>query len=387
MKLLIAVLWLTTLGAAFTLGQHLADESKREPQPQAREVRDLLSEALRDRDVLSRTARLSQTLRDLEERDLESAVAVFEAQRLGVTDSEVRLLMLAWCRFDPAGALAWARAWQGPWRTTLVRSAMYAWAFRDPNGAADAFRALGKPDRDEIRASLVSGWARSDARQGLTDFLFSRPASTERSRFVGVLLAELTKEGPESIRSWAESIPADAPNKAKTTAFLTAGGALAQNYPSDAVAFFEAHQEFDYAQPALKTIARRWVDFHEPAALFDWLVSLPASAGRADAVEAGFTRWWSQSPQEASAWLRAAPTAPAFDPAVAVFARQLSRTSAERAVGWAERIHDEPLRRRTLAPILRLWSREDAPAARAWMNAQEDLPKELQREFLRAPPT
>ena len=36
--------------------------------------------------------------------DVDAAVAVLEAQRLGVTEGEVRLFMLAWCRIDPAGA-------------------------------------------------------------------------------------------------------------------------------------------------------------------------------------------------------------------------------------------------------------------------------------------
>jgi hypothetical protein len=385
-KLLIAALWAATFGAAFVLGQQFAAGSAREtPVEPGAEVSVRLSEALRDRDVLTRTYRIAGAMQDLGERDVDAAVAVLEAQRLGVTEGEVRLFMLAWCRFDPAGAFAWADAWPGPWRSTLVRKAIFAWAFRDPEGAAEAFGAMETAHREELRASLVSGWARSDDKDGLTEFLFSRSAGPERSRFIGVLLAELMQDGPDAITNWAEGVPVDAPNQAKATAFLTAGGALAQNDPSDATALFEAHQQFEYAQPALKTIARRWVDHHEPQELFTWLLSLPASGGRAEAVEAGFTRWWSKAPQDARAWLDAAPPGEALDPAVAVFARELSRTSARRAVEWTERIHDEPLRRRTLTPILRLWSREDPSAARAWMNAQEDLPKELQREFLNPP--
>jgi hypothetical protein len=189
------------------------------------------------------------------------------------------------------------------------------------------------------------------------------------------------KDGPEAIVRWAEDVPVEAPNRAKVTAFLTAGGNLAQSDPSEAAAFYEAHKQFGYAQPALKTIARRWVDHHEPEMLFEWLFSLPAGEGVAEAVEAGFSRWWSTAPEDARAWINDAPSTEALDPAVAVFARHLARTSARRAVGWAGRIHDEPLRRRTLAPILRLWGREDPAAARAWMDAR-DLPKELQREFL-----
>ena len=126
------------------------------------------------------------------------------------------------------------------------------------------------------------------------------------------------------------------------------------------------------------------MDHHDPQQLFEWLLTLPDSEGVPDAVEAGFDRWWSKDPRAARAWLEAAPSSARLDPALVVFARHLSRNSAGQAVEWAERIHDEPLRRSTLVPILRLWSREDPSAARAWMDAQ-DLPKELQREILRAP--
>ncbi len=385
MKLLIAALWLATLGAAAVLGHQRAGEPISEARSGIRgEPADRLSDALRDRDVLTRTYRVAEALQELDEPDIDAAVAVLEAQRLGVTESEVRLFMLAWSRFDPVAAFNWADAWPGPWRGTLARMAIFAWAFRDPEGAAEAFGAMEPVLRNELHASLISGWARSGDTAGLTEYLFSKPSGSKRSRFIGVLLAELMTEGPEAIVSWAEAVPAEAPNRAKVTAFLTAGGALAQHDPSDATAFYEAHQQFGYAQPALKTIARRWVDHHDPAMLFEWLFSLPASEGVAEAVEAGFSRWWSGAPEEARAWLVAAPSIEALDPAVAVFVRHLSRTSAPRAVEWAERIRDEPLRRRTLAPLLRQWGRQDPAAARAWMNAR-DLPKELQRELLNPP--
>ncbi len=377
---------MATLGAAGVVGYQLAVESISRTRSEIRgEPADRLSDALRNRDVLTRTYRVAEALQELREPDIDAVVAVLEAQRLGVTEGEVRLLMLAWCRFDPAGAFAWADAWPGPWRSTLVRKAIFAWAFRDPEGAAEAFGGMEPALRKELRASLISGWARSEDTAGLTEYLFSQPAGSERSRFIAVLLAELMKEGPEAIVRWAEDVPVQAPKRAKLTAFLTAGGALAQYDPSDATAFYEAHQQFGYAQPALRTIARRWVDHHDPAMLFEWLFSLPAGEGVVDAVEAGFSRWWSRAPEDAGAWLRAAPSTEALDPAVAVFARDLSRSSAGRAVEWAERIHDEPLRRRTLAPLLQQWGREDPAAARAWMNTH-DLPKELQREFLNPPP-
>jgi len=156
---------------------------------------------------------------------------------------------------------------------------------------------------------------------------------------------------------------------------------LAQNDPKNAVAFFRAHQSYAYAQPALRTIARRWVDHHDPRDLFAWLEKLPPSEARNDAVDAGFSRWLSNRPDAARTWLRESERSEALDPAVAVFARETARASAPRAVEWADGIHDPILRRRLLTTILRQWVAEDRKAARAWMRTHS-VPVEVQREFL-----
>ncbi|MHC4224900.1 MAG: hypothetical protein ACYSUN_12980, partial [Planctomycetota bacterium] len=177
MRLLLAVLWAATLGAAVALGHHLALESISRTRSETRgEPADRLSDALRDRDVLTRAYRVAEALQDVGERDIDAVVAVLEAQRLGVTEGDVRLFMLAWCRFDPAGAFAWADASPDPWRRTLVRMAIFAWAFRDPEGAAEAFDGMQPALRDELRATLIRGWARSEDRAGLTKHLLSKPA-------------------------------------------------------------------------------------------------------------------------------------------------------------------------------------------------------------------
>jgi hypothetical protein len=70
-----------------------------------------------------------------------------------------------------------------------------------------------------------------------------------------------------------------------------------------------------------------------------------------------------------------------LDPAVAVLAIAISRSSPQQAIGWADGIDDPETRRRTLIPILRLWIAEDRRAARAWMS-DHSMPSEIQRELL-----
>jgi hypothetical protein len=384
LKWIVAGIWVSTLVLFIGVGYQLGARNSEEHSEPEFDVATRLSETLSERDMLTRTFNLSELLQFLDAGNVTQAAEVLEARRIGVTAFEVRLFMSSWCRFDPEGAFAWADAWRGPWRNTLSNAAVYAWAYHDPEGAADAFATLDGARRGELRASLIAGWARSGDTTGLTDHLFSRPAGKERSRFIGVLLAELIQreDGPGRIRVWAESVPLDAPHQARETAFLTAGGALAQNDPTNAVVLYEAHKDSEYAHPALRTIARRWVEFHDPPALFEWLVTLPPGQARDDAIEAGFKRWWTQSPAAARTWLIESPLDAPLDPAVAVMAIAVSRSSPRKAISWADGIHDPEMRRRTLIPILRLWIADDRRAARAWMG-EHSVPSEIQRELLK----
>jgi hypothetical protein len=383
LRWILACAWVASIAAAVIFGRNLAHPTLGQIVPE-KNVASRLADALSDRDLLTRTYELVASLRQLDEGNIDAARSVLEAQRIGVTAFEARLFMFAWSRIDPAGAFEWANSWPGRWRSTLANAALFAWGFRDPGGAVRALETLEGPERAELHPSLIAGWARSGDTAGLSDYLFSRPASRERSQFIGVLFDELIllEHGREAIRNWAESIPVDAPNQGKAAAFLTAGGALAQNDPKDAVALYESHQMYEYAQPALRAIARRWVEFHDPRDLFAWLVTLPEGQSRNDAVDAGFSRWWANHPQAAASWLRESSLNAALDPAVSIFAIETSRVSEARAIVWADRIKDPVMRRRTIAPILRRWVARNRMAARAWMKEQS-LSAELQREFLK----
>ncbi len=72
---------------------------------------DVLTAALEERDELERTYLLTSYLRSLVPESLPAALAEIEKHRVGVTEGEVRLLMLAWTRFDGPGAFKAASEW------------------------------------------------------------------------------------------------------------------------------------------------------------------------------------------------------------------------------------------------------------------------------------
>jgi len=380
MKVALAGVWILTLTVAFGLGRSTVPRGM---MVQPRTVA-AFSDALDDEDLLTRTYRFAEFLQGLSPENLDEALALFAEKRVGVSAGEVRVFMLAWARFDPEAAFEWAKSWTTPWRTILEGGAIHAWAYRDPKGAVAALGKLDEPHREELHQNLIRGWARGEDKHGVTDYVLSLPQGRQRLAFVRLVVGEVQKDGIDAVIDWAEAVPDDGPNSAKEIAFRSALRVVAQWDARRAGAWFEAHRESAYAPPTIQMIALKWVDYHDPPTLFEWLAGLPDDETRRDGVRAGFTRWLKESPEEAGTWLRGATLTAALDPAVAVFAREVSRSSSESAIEWAEHIQDELLRRQTITPILRMWNRHDPKAVRAWM-ADHDVPEPVRQAIVNSP--
>jgi len=164
---------------------------------------------------------------------------------------------------------------------------------------------------------------------------------------------------------------------------------VAREDPQRAAQWFEAHRTRPYSAGALDAIARGWAEYHDPAALFEWLRSLPAEGERAsetrEAVAAGFRVWVGKAPEDAEAWLSSRTPDPELDPAVAELVRARSQVSPASAVEWAARIQGEAQRRRSTVLAARTWQRQDPEAVRGWL-ARSDLPEDAKQSILRGPP-
>jgi hypothetical protein len=340
--------------------------------------------ALDDGNLLTRMKGFAEAVQGLGPETLDESRALLVEKRSAVTDTEVKVFMLAWSRFDPPAGFAWAQTGPKYWRPILESSALYAWGYRDPHGASEALDALDSEKRRLMRPSLVKGWARSGDEKGATDYVLSLEPSKSRMRLVNTLVTEINKGGIEATIAWADGVLANGPSKGKEGPFRGAIRFVTRKDTARATAWFEAHQSEPYANAGIKGMALQWIDDQDPPALFAWLETLHAGKTRDDGMRTGFTRWWKTDPEAADAWIRAAEISGAHDPAVVVYAQNMSHSSPELAIEWADRIHDETLRRRTLAPVLRGWSQQDPSAVRSWMD-EHDVPPEVRDAIVKSP--
>lgn len=380
----IAVGWIATLMGAFAIGRSLGDAG-----PSAVQPAESFADALTELDPLRRAHRIAASLQEFSPGDVEAAIAGLEAHSIGVTPGEVRLLMLAWARFDGPGAFAWARAYPRGWRHTLTSEAMFAWGHHDGPAALQALDAIGDDKlASELRPTLMEGWLRGGDPAETTGYVAAIDDPKRRRRLNFTLAGEILKRGVPALKSWAEGVPEDAPNQFKQGAFYHAASLIAKEDPSVSADWFEAHKGDWYSEGALPGIARKWAEHHDAPALLEWLLALEPAAGREaerdEAITAGYRVWVRRAPQEGEAWLRGALPDPRLSPAIVELVRALAPTQPAGAMEWAALVEDETARRRATILAGRSWWRRDRQAAQAWLDAS-DLPEDVRRQIRERP--
>jgi hypothetical protein len=341
---------------------------------------------LRERDELERKYLLTSFLRTMRPDEVRPALAEVETYRTGFDAEEVRLLMLAWTRFDGPGAFATARDWPTPWKSVLMKEALSAWAFNDGRAAlAECERIEEEELRKSLCEAVVSGWVSSRDPLGASEYAATLSDGKRRSRLALRLAGNAKRDGPEAVIAWADAVPEDAPNGFKATAFSHASAVVARLDPERAAAWYERHMKHSYTSAGLRSIAGKWAQYHDSTALLAWIETLSIEDAReverTEAIRTAFRVWAAEAPDEAEAWLESAPAGPARDQAIDEYVRATYEVAPAKAVAWVGQIGDEELRRLRTIRYSRRWSALDPVAARKWL-AEADIPSEWRDQAL-----
>jgi hypothetical protein len=380
MKGILLALWLLTLVAAYSVGHFTATGS---PSASVTSVESFRS-ALAESDPFERSYGFSAFVRSMTEDQLPEAVEAFEAGRAWLSDDEMRLFMLAWARYDAAGAFEQVDAWTEGNRERVQSAAVYAWAFHDPRAALEALNGIkSRFARTRLQTELVNGWSAGADKRGLGEWIASLPDGDAKQRYMGTLSRGLLRDGPEELIAWAEAVPAEPDANFKNLAVLKAMNTLAHKHRPRAVEWIDTHGDQTYAQNAAPVVVRHWSREDPKAALF-WGLEFPDPNHRDRAVGYAFPAWLEREPEAAEAWLLAEAPSAALDSAVRIMVRETMSRSFEGAMEWAERIEDPEKREVSIVDLVQKWQRRDAEAAEAWM-ASADLSDEMRQKILEGP--
>ena len=381
MKPFIAVLWVFSIALAVGLTR-LAG-----PDPGGSAPSFSLDEAFGETDPLRRAYLISHALRDFGPDDVAEMKRVFVSRRVGFEMEEVQLAMLAWTRFDGAGAYAWASEWPSAWKRTLTAQSLWAWGFHDGAAAIRFVEEIEDPELNErLKQNALGGWMRSSDKDGVSEYIANFAKMGPRGRLTFLLAGEVLMErGIDGAMRWVDDLPKDSPNDLKRIAFDHVAKSVAAEDPVRAAEWFLVHRAQAYSGGALKGIARRWVQNHDPPSAFEWLVELSddddGSGQRDEAIAAGFRSWIQSDADAAQAWLLPMVPNSALDSAVLEATKRLTPKEPSEAMDWARRLDDESKRNRELVRVASRWKFRDEEALGEWLN-ESDISEETRQIIL-----
>ncbi|HEY5658111.1 MAG TPA: hypothetical protein VIY27_10005 [Myxococcota bacterium] len=376
-----AIVWVATLAGAFGLGWWAASPPGVAPERMAA----LIDQALDEAEPLARARLISRVCESLDATNVEEAMRVIEAEPR-ITESEIRLFMYAWTRFDPEAAFNAARhSKQNLIRREGAAAATYHWAQENPKAALYWVETIeDKTFREFLTENLITGWVLSGERESAAFYIAGLPRGTLRKLQTTLLLQEYLKEGPEAAVRWADSLPESAPVDYRHEVFQRVAKQVAMRDPELAGRWIAPHLGQNYARNTLRLIANEWLEQDPPNAL-EWLLSLPDDPQRDRILFTSFNRWYDIDALSAQKWLEAEAIEAVHDPVLEAFARRLSERAPRKAVYWAEMIQDAARRERALVLVGQNWYRKSPDAARAW--AAESTLSEQARAAVLNPPT
>lgn len=188
--------------------QFAAAEAESDLSPESQSFETRLKDAVSQRDHFLLDRAMHPVLGNLNEGNIERAVAIVEehADRIYLMHS-FRLMAQYWARFDPEGALEYfganlAEADKiGP-----MRVALQTWAMSDPEVAIAwvNVHARGK-DNSSLLAGAIMGWALKDL-PAAEEYVRRMPQGNDRDQSIRSIAEAQLHEGTEAFEKWVTTI-------------------------------------------------------------------------------------------------------------------------------------------------------------------------------------
>jgi hypothetical protein len=280
------------------------------------------------------------------------------------------LLITAWARADPPGAMNWAVRWEpASTRKAAMAQAMGAWARQDPEALVQAYDVVSL-SKDNLSAlvALVEGWFESNP-EGVEAFILDMNGGDERQRAIRVLARlRIARDGGIATREWAQNLRA---NKAfKRTLYSHVGGQLVSVDLEQAIEWCRAVCDMEVGNSTVHKIGVEWAKFAGADAM-DWLLLQPTTLVNRAAIRATYRRFLIDGRKEALAWMET--TKPEMrreqmlQGPVGMYLIQRSWRDPEIGIEWTQYLLDDSERENALVTIAKRWLKNDESAAEAWL--------------------
>lgn len=319
---------------------------------------------MRGEDPLARNRALLEFIDQLGPNDFESAIAQF--REMGITGDrmgEYSLMLTAWAKVDPVGALDYAGKNTGG--GFAQNTILTAWATTDPEAAIRwAQTSFAGEGANPFLPGIIRGLAEADPNRA-TALLTGMPKSQERGEGLEFLLPHLLQQGPEATRSWIASIQDDS---LKNGAIIRTARDLAVKDPAATASWLLATPG-EGAQRRIDDVFGIWASSDQQAALSKFS-SIPTGEARSDALRGMIRSAAMENPKSAVAMMDRFPS-DLTDRSVSDFTLHSMGSDPSTALAQVPRIADEQERDKTYSRALGYWFSQDPTAAQQWVNANQ----------------
>ncbi len=338
---------------------------------------------------------------------LTAALEISEAEG---RNRAVSTAVSSWARSNPSEALTYAKTLSDASLQSDVLRALASNSESDPKALLDAvveYMPAGDNYRDAVR-NIFSNWARRDPAAAAAA-VASLPAGRVQSESISSIAAQWVASGKrEEALQWVRQLPE---GQGRESALENIFSKWASDNPQQAIAAANALPA-DLRGKVIDSIASGW-SRNDPQGVLRWAGSLTDAAQRRDVLGRALTQWADSSPESAAGyldrlsaedkaeilprvvdrwasknteaaaeWLARQPAGPAKDSAIERIGQKIAAEDHETALSWAVTISDAKRRDRQVESLARDWVRQDAAAAKAWIN-RSSLPPETKARLLK----
>lgn len=330
-----------------------------------------LSQIMASTNRLERTQRL---LAYLDRLPADQFAGVYEEMRNSplarIQGSERSLVLQAWAERDPLGALGFlqengAQDWE---RETAVAT----WAAKDPQ-AAIAWASSAEDEGGVNNWQLGAARGIASTNPELARDLLAQLEGRTRNRAIREMEPYVMQYGFDYAQDWIANIGDDG---LRGEASRRMARNLTELDPAQAAAWNTTIADTDTRRDVSETVADSWARTDLDAAK-TWVQGLPEDT-KSEAAEGVARHYARQDPAAAAQWLSGLGDNPDLDGARRVFIEESFRRAPEESLNFVANLTDERARQGYYWRYVSGWMRNDADAARAWMNQNSQvLPPQL----------
>ena len=349
-----------------------------------------LTAAFKESDPYKRLIMEAEALSVMNSENAPGAALAVQKSSLQVGRGETDPVVARWIVLDTPAAIEWALSTTGSLGRDTASQAIFSWVSQDGGGAAALEYLRTIPPAEEkyriVRNNIIQGVGAGGDAAIATQLLSEMPDDETRSFLTMRLSLEFLRQDPELAKVWVLSIPDDADNGLKATAFNQVLQLLAIYDPASTAAWLDSLGLVPYVDEDTEySVAQTYV-LRDPSAGFEWLLSRPPSDGRDKAVRDAAYLLLKRNPQEAFPYLRANAATEGMQSAIFALSHYYASALPLESLEWALRVPKPHERDKAIWLPLKALAQRDIETATGWLDehaalVSDDIRKKFRDQF------